>query len=133
MAILESIDSNKPFFIEPAQHDLDKQNSTLCMASVPTIELQGQDAQTFYNWVKDHWRETFERDLQGLATCTVNGPLLTTWLPLVTFRHEICCYGQPRENPVYAELMDRLWKLTREWRDAGVDLVYLSGCNIKKD
>jgi hypothetical protein len=127
MASISDINPFSPIILDPAQFVLDRPNVTVCMDTVGSIRLDGERAETFIFWVRKHWREDFEKDLQGLATDVDLGDLLTTWIPLVTLREDLCCRTLPRENQLVAELLDELRTLTREWRAAGVDTVFISG------
>lgn len=130
MATLEKIDLLGPVLLDPAQHDLDCHGSVKQVSGVDSITLTGADASTFYAWVAEFWKELFEQDLQGLSTSEEHGDLLTTWLPLVTFREGLCTYAGPRKRVATAALLDKLRTLTRHWRDNGVDEVYISGVDL---
>ncbi|WP_122665110.1 hypothetical protein [Pseudomonas viridiflava] len=128
MATLECIDRSGPVLIDPCQYDLDSWVILKPVPGVQPIELSGQEAKTFYQWVGKFWRTEFQKDLQGIATHVTHGDLLTTWIPLVTLREDMCCRSTPREDNDLCELLDKLRLLTREWRAAGVDTVCISGC-----
>jgi hypothetical protein len=98
------------------------------MEGIQDILLEAEDAETFYRWVANYWQSEFERDLQNLCESPIHGALLSTWMPLVTFREGICCRGLPKQEDAISALMERLRVLTREWRAAGVDTVYFHAC-----
>lgn len=130
MAKLERIDLLGPVLLDPTQYDLDCIGSVKQVTGVDSITLTGTDAATFYSWVAEFWTDLFEEDLQSLSTSEEHGDLLTTWLPLVTFREGLCTYAAPRKQVVMADLLDKLRTLTRHWRDNGVDEVYISGVDL---
>ncbi|MBA1280335.1 hypothetical protein [Stutzerimonas stutzeri] len=131
MAKLEQVERGGPVLIDPAQYDLDRWATTQSVVGVQPVELNGKDAETFFHWVAECWRPEFELNLQSLSRHETHGDLLTTWLPLVTFREDLCCRGTLRENEAIRKLLDTLRLLTREWRAAGVDTLYISGRDSK--
>lgn len=131
MATIDQIKSGSPVILDPAQHDLDRLVMLRTMESPTPITLQGEEAETFLRWAKEHWRAEFEQDLQGLCRHVEYGDLLTTSLPLVTFREDLCARAVPRQDEEMATLMDRLRQALREWRSSGVDTVCISGCDAR--
>jgi hypothetical protein len=127
MAQLEQIDQTLPLNITPFQRDLDAP----IMRHVDSLErivLEGDDVAHFLVWAQHpSWRSQFEGDLQSVTNDTQGRKLLTTWLPLVTFREQFCCGGRLMQDPAMEALMDRLRVTTRDWRAAGVDTVDISG------
>lgn len=128
MASMKQIDVTRPLVIESAQYKLDQRGVTAGVPGANDIVLEGEDAATFYAWVGSYWQPEFEHNLQSLCSDAAHGPMLTTWMPLVTFREEICCRGLPKQHEAISALMERLRGLTREWRAAGADTVYFHGC-----
>lgn len=124
---LGNIDVSLPIDLYPYQHDLDK-TLTSPVETLKPIILCGEDVALFLSWAKqDPWREQFERDLQAIANDAQGRKLLTTWIPLVTFRESFCSGGRQMQNTATQALMERLRLDTREWRAAGVDMVDVSG------
>ena len=128
MTSIKQIDLTRPLVIESAQYKLDESGVVMGVPGTQDIVLTGEDAATFYAWVVSYWQPEFEGNLQSLCSDAVHGPTLTTWMPLVTFREEICCRGLPKQDEAISALMERLRELTREWRAAGVDTVYFHSC-----
>ena len=129
MATLAQIKPDGPILLDPAQHDLDRPGVQVGAEGADTIRLDGAQAETFLRWVRVHWAPEFERDLQGLCVHEDLGGLLTTFVPFVTFREDLCCRTAPRKDAELAGLLDALRADTRAWRSAGVDTVSISGCD----
>jgi hypothetical protein len=127
MATLDQIDINQPLVIEAAKYEQDQHGVNVRVSGDESIVLIGEDAFAFYAWVMLYWQSEFERDLQGLVSSAINGPMLSASMPLVTFREDICCRALPNHHKTILALMERLRVLTREWSAAGVDTVYFHG------
>jgi hypothetical protein len=130
MASIIQIDLTRPLVLESAQYKLDQGGVTVGVPGTQDIILEGEDAETFFAWVLSYWKQEFEGNLLSLCTNAAHGPMLTTWLPLVTFREDICFRGFPIHHEAILALMERLRVLTRDWRAAGVDTVYFHGCRL---
>lgn len=127
MRMLDHIDVELPLEIVPMTQDLDVPMIGKT-DGLSAIVLQGQDVTTFLNWAKSTgWRGELERDLQSLSMDSQNRKMLSTWMPLVTFRTNFCGGGRQMQDEATQALMERLRFETREWRAAGCDLVDLSG------
>lgn len=126
MRALEQIDLTLPFEITPMVQDLDAPMIGP-VDGLDVIKLSGADTELFISWVKAHWRAELERDLQSISNDREGRALLSTWMPLVTFRTNLCGGGRQLQDDVMQELMERLRSQTRNWRLAGCDLVDLSG------
>lgn len=127
MARLEDIDQSLPVDLYPYQRDLDAPIMRI-VESVEPIILEGDDVVSFMAWATHtSWRTKFEEDMQSVANDAEGRKLLTTWLPLVTFREEFCCGGRHMQDQSMETLMERLRAATRSWREAGVDTVDISG------
>lgn len=127
MATLNDIDRTLPMGFAPRQHDLEVPVMRL-VDGIDPIVLAGEDIQLFLDWAgQSAYRESMESDLQCLAMDSQKRDLLTTWLPLVTFRESLCNGGRHLQNSKTQALMERLRMATREWRAAGVDTVDISG------
>lgn len=132
MATLKQIDVSLSLMLCPCQHDLDGP-ITRFVESVEPIILDGEDVTLFLAWAQqDGWRGQFEADLQSIANDSLGRKLLTTWMPLVTFRESFCAGGRQMQDPSTQALMERLRAATREWRTAGVDTVDVSGRAIQE-
>lgn len=132
MARLDQIKSESPFFIDPAQHDLDCPGMMSTMKSPERIALLGQDAIAFRRWIEESWRKEFEQDLQSLFADENGKDLLSTFLPLVTFMDDVCVRSSAHEDEETAPLMDRLRQELRSWRAAGVDTIFISGFDARE-
>lgn len=131
MASIDQVWCEGPVIIDPARCWLDRIGVIVGMDGAPALVLEGEKAKRFYDWVREYWRERFERDLQGLSTHPSYGPLLTTWLPLVTFREDLCARAEPRKDEALTELLDELRAAMRNWRAAGADTVFISGVDAR--
>jgi len=135
MASLDEIDQSLPLELWPYQHDLDGP-TTRPVESVAPIILEGADVALFLQWAKQEgWRERFECDLQSIANDAEGRKLLTTWIPLVTFRESFCAGGRQLQDADTQALMERLRGLTLNWRSAQVDTVDINGraiCIVEK-
>ena len=124
---LNQIDVRLPLDICPTQYDLDVP-VTMSVATVEPIILMGKDVALFLEWAQQEtWRAQLELELQSVTNDSKGRKLYTTWIPLVTFRENFCANGRQIQDPATQALMDRLRLASREWRDAGVDTVELSG------
>jgi len=127
MATIERIDLSLPVDLMPFQHDLNGPTIRPVNALAPVI-LEGADVALFLAWAKQPtWRHQFESDLQSLVNDAQGRKLLTTWMPLVTFRERFCNGGRHLQDESTQGLMERLRIATSEWRTAGVDTVEVSG------
>ncbi|HDR9068180.1 TPA: hypothetical protein QDA90_003488 [Burkholderia vietnamiensis] len=127
MSTLDAIDTDKPLTLTGYQHDLDAA-LTAPVGSLSQISLVGEDAERLLAWAaQPSWRSEFETDLQCIAQDSAGQPLLTTWIPLVTFREDFCAGGRHIQDGATQALMDRLRIEMRGWRDAGADTVDISG------
>lgn len=127
MRTLEEINLSMPLELWPYQHDLDCA-ITQPVDSVEPIILHGADVEAFLQWAKtDYWRPRFEEDLQSVAQDSEGRRLLTTWLPLVTFRESFCSGGRQLQSPDIQLLMERLREQSRSWRTLEVDTVDING------
>jgi hypothetical protein len=127
MATLEQIDSSLPLDLYPYQHDLDGA-VIRPVAELKPVILDGMDVALFLNWAKgEGWRAKFEEVLQSVANDSLGRKLLTTWMPLVTFRESFCSGGRHMQNAETSALMERVRVETKGWRTAGVDTVDVSG------
>lgn len=127
MATLEQINLALPLDLMPCQHDLDGP-VVRAVESVAPITLQGTDALLFMQWAKgESWRGLFEGDLQSIAEDGEGRKLLSTWIPLVTFRERFCAGGRQVQDADTQALMEHLRSLTMGWRAAQVDTVEVSG------
>jgi hypothetical protein len=128
MSTLEQIDRNKVLQFEPYQHD----GNYIPVENLDTIIIEGDNVGLFLDWVSgETWRPVLEQELYSMFEDD-QGPLLTTWLPLVTFRNSLCGGGRNMQNTATQKLMDYIVESTRGWRDAGCDEVYISGYLIIK-
>lgn len=130
MATLEKIDRQQPLDITPYQHDLDRPSLNFCDGASGVV-LTGQDVALFLAWAA-RWRPELEKDLQSIAQDSDGNALLTTWMPLVTFRESFCAGGRHEQDAATRGLMERLRSDLREWRGLGVDTVDISGRVFKK-
>lgn len=127
MASLDEINAALPIELRPYQHDLDGPVSRPVESLAPII-LEGGDVTLFLKWAKqDSWRVRFESDLQSIENDAEGRKLLTTWLPLVTFRESFCAGGRQIQDAETQALMERLRGLTLNWRSAQVDTVDING------
>lgn len=127
MATLEQIDLSHPLELYPYQHDLDVAFTRPVETEKPII-LKGADVELFLSWAKqDGWRHHFEEDLQSVAQDQEGKPLLTTWMPLVTFREHFCLGGRNLQDSDTRILMERIREQTKNWRASQVDTVDISG------
>lgn len=127
MRTLEEFDLSMPLELWPYQHDLDAAISQP-VDSVEPIILMGADAEAFLQWAKtDYWRPRFEEDLQSVSQDFDGRKLLTTWIPLVTFRESFCSGGRQLQGEEIQLLMERLREQSRSWRALEVDTVDVSG------
>ncbi|WP_338924586.1 hypothetical protein V0M98_33765 (plasmid) [Pseudomonas silesiensis] len=131
MAKLAQIDVTKTLIISSAHHRLIQRDVIAGVPEAKEIVLEGQDAATFYAWVGSYWQREFERNMNHQCNDDVHGPMLATWMTLVTFREEICCRGLPKQDEVISALMERLRALTCEWRASGVDTVYFHASKLQ--
>lgn len=132
MASLEMIDRTKRIDINPYQQHLDKAIFSP-VDGLQSITIEGDDVEHFLDWAScDTWRQVIESDLQPLANDLEGKPLLDAFIPLVTFRYQFCVEGRQIQDDATQKLMDRLYTATREWRDAGCDLVDIAGYQIVK-
>jgi len=124
----EEIDDDLPLVIDPFQQDLNEY-IIVGLADIERVTLEGADVKLFLAWAKvQRWREVFEEDLSALAVDAKGRDLLSVHLPLVTFRNQFCGGGRPLQDAATQALMERLRFQTLHWRDAGCDLVCVSGC-----
>lgn len=127
MRTLDEIDLSMPLELRPYQHDLDYaviQPAT----SVEPIILQGADIEVFLQWAKtDYWRPRFEEDLQSISQDYEGRALVTTWMPLVTFRERFCSGGRQLQEAETQVLMERIREQSRSWRSLEVDTVDITG------
>ena len=127
-ANIEDIDLTKPVYLTNVTHDLDRPMLRVVESST-SISLPGEEGLLFIDWVKQtRWRSLIEADLQCLSQDGETGePLLTTEIPLVVFREQLCAGGRHMQDARTADLFDRLRSLTRNWREAGGDTVTIAG------
>ena len=124
---LDDIDETLPISLFPVQHDLDHP-MTDGVVGAETVNLIGDEVRLFLTWAKSPtWRASLEEDMQGIAQTDDGHPLLTTWMPLVTFRETFCGGGRMLQDEATQKMMERLRAASREWRAAGVDTVDISG------
>ncbi|GAB0154651.1 hypothetical protein [Marinobacterium sp. BA1] len=127
MATLEDINPSMPLELWPYQHDLDAAITQPVDAIEPII-LQGADVEAFLQWAKtDYWKPRFEEDLQCISQDSEGRNLLTTWMPLVTFRERFCSGGRQLQSSEIQVLMERIRAQSRNWRSLEVDTVDISG------
>ncbi|TES61107.1 hypothetical protein E2P84_43840 [Burkholderia cepacia] len=127
MSTLEEICTDKPVTLTAYRHDLDLP-LTVPVAPLSQISLIGDDASRFLAWAaQPGWRSAFETDLQCIAQDGAGQPLLTTWMPLITFRESFCAGGRQLQDNETRSLMTRLRAEMRAWREAGADTVDVSG------
>jgi hypothetical protein len=127
---LDQLDNMLPLTIDPYQCDLDRVSMRIVEGLAPIV-LAGDDVKVFLAWVAGPpWQEKFEEDLQSLANDGEGRELLTTCVPLVTFRESFCAGGRHMQDIPTQVLMESLRAQTRSWRDAGVDTVVVSGCKL---
>lgn len=128
MRTLEDLDLSRPLYLSPYQHDLDASIIVVPVDSLEPIILEGDDIEAFLQWAKiDYWRPRFEEDLQSVSQDSEGRQLLTTWIPLVTFREVFCSGGRDLQGEKTKILMDRLREQTKGWRALEVDTVDVSG------
>lgn len=128
MRTLEDLDLSRPLYLSPYQYDLDASIIVVPVDSLEPIILEGDDVEAFLHWAKiDYWRPRFEEDLQSVAQDSEGHKLLTTWIPLVTFREVFCSGGRHLQEEKTQILMDRLREQTKGWRALEVDTVDVSG------
>lgn len=120
-----------PLFFDPAQFDLDRPGHLAVVSGLKPVVLEGDEAQAFLHWAAGRWKSAFERDLQKLCRHESWGDLLTTTLPLVSFREHYCTMALA-DDPEGSALLGRLRDETRGWREAGVDTVIISGAEDSK-
>ncbi len=124
---LEHIDAALPLELCPCQHDLDGPGIRSVELQAPIV-LLGHEVVLFLEWAKqESWRGQFERDLQSIANDGAGRKLLTTWMPLVTFREGFCSGGRTMQDADTQALMERLRNQMMGWRSAQVDTVEISG------
>lgn len=132
--IIEYVDFSKPIIIEAAQHDLELRDIRRPLRDLKCIVLKDGDAEAFGKWVKKVWQTDFESFLQVVGggslkpTPEFNPPIMSTFLPLVTFRETIG-WLVPGDESDMGTIVQRLRLETRHWRDAGADVVYIH-CGI---
>ncbi|WP_226034341.1 hypothetical protein [Aquitalea palustris] len=123
---LEQLDVSRPLALE-ARHNTGFMSDLVEGLHVP-LQVAGAEAQTFLAWAgSTGWRRQFERDLQCIAQDEEGQPLLTTWMPLDTFREQFCRQGLAQQDPAIPALMQRLLDATASWAAAGANEVDLSG------
>lgn len=125
MATLEMINWAMPVYVEARQHD-QAEPMIRSLESVERIKLEGVEANTFSKCASVAWRSNIEADLQCLCADDI-GELLSSFVPLVTFREDMCRRSAARQDMAAQALTDKLTCLTSGWRDAGADLVCISG------
>lgn len=126
MGKIQRIDSSMPLTIDPFRRDLDKPIMR-GVENLQPVSVEGEDVGLFLDWMmQPPWRSLFETDLECIAE-REGRKLLSTTLPLATFRYGFCGGGRVAQDENTACLMDRIVAETRPWRDAGADTVVLSG------
>lgn len=126
--IIDYVDFSKPIIIEAAQHDLDLRDVRRPLRDLGCVVLKEGDAQVFGEWVKKVWQTDFESFLQVVGggslkrTPEFTPPIMSTFLPLVTFRETI---GWLVPSDEISAVVERLRLETKAWRDAGADVVYI--------
>ncbi|QOI07935.1 hypothetical protein [Pseudomonas savastanoi] len=126
MAKLSWIDLQGPVLIDPFRTNHDR-SITEPVEGQPSVELVGDAAHKFYEWVQRFWLDKFESDLQPLATHAEHGDLLTTGLPLASFIEDLCSRGERAQDQSTDKLLEMLSDRARAWQAAGADMVYISG------
>lgn len=129
---IEQISLEHPVILSPYFHDLDSP-SLLPAEKVEPIELSIDETALFVEWLSiPTWRSNAEEELQSIAQDAEGKPLLTTWMPLVTFRESFCSGGRNTQPEAMRTLMEKLRELTRGWRSCLVDTVDISGVLVLK-
>lgn len=129
---IEQISLEHPVILSPYFHDLDSP-SLLPAEKVEPIELSIDETALFVEWLFiPTWRSKAEEELQSIAQDAEGKPLLTTWMPLVTFRESFCSGGRNTQPEAMRTLMEKLRELTRGWRSCLVDTVDISGVLVLK-
>ena len=123
---LEQLDVSRPLELQ-ARHNTGFLSDLVEGLHAPLL-VAGAEAHAFLDWAGSaNWRSQFERDLQCIAEDEAGNPLLTSWMPLVTFREQFCRQGLGQQDPVIQALMQRLLDATAGWAAAGANQVDLSG------
>lgn len=123
MGLISEIDRTKAIMLSPFQYHLDNPGHLLSVDDVDPIRLSLSHSQSLIDWIasSSYWRAELERDLQCLAEDLEGHPLLTTWMPLTTFRNVFCSNTAITQD--LPDLSAYLYRSTRHWRDAGVEVV----------
>lgn len=128
---VENFDRDCAIELSPFQHDLDSPSYNY-VDGVDKIKLSLEETNLFLDWISESsWREKIEEDLQSIAQDENGTALVTTWLPLVTFRESLCGGGRQLQHKPMQDLMEKLRALTREWRGHQVDTVDISGALLE--
>lgn len=124
---ISEIDTSHEVSIWPLRHSLDGPSLEL-VDGLEGITLTPAEAKMFLGWIEGtSWKSKLEEDLQSGSQDSEGNPLLSTWMPLVTFREDLCAGGRHLQDDILISLMDRLRPSTRGWRELGVDTVVISG------
>lgn len=124
---LEDIDQTQAITLVPERHDLDHPLTDI-VDSLDCIVIDGPDVARFIRWAATvTWRPVFEAGIHSTSEDVVHRPLISTHIPLYTFRYEFCGGGRQAQDDETAALMDHLRARTRSWREYQVDLVGIDG------
>lgn len=134
MTNLEAIDWNENLRFIPCQMDLEDFvltpiDSYKPVENIPEISLHGDDLVDFMSYITASGvlRGLLESHLQCISRDNHNALLLTTWIPLVTMQHDICCCHAICQNNGTQRILKFLYTSVKGWRSAGVDIVEIVG------
>jgi hypothetical protein len=129
MASLEEIDQSRIVEFRACQYKDDNCIMLIGVEELPSIIINGADVALLLNlMMRDYWRNQWEEDLQSISMNENNEPLLTSWMPLVTFR-SMFCHAYPVDEGL-SMLLLQLRKKVNNWRDKGCEIVEFNGIKI---
>ncbi|WP_210498868.1 hypothetical protein [Vibrio crassostreae] len=123
MRTIEELDDGKVIELIGYQYYLDNPAHSTYVKDLEPIFLTPQEAKVFIGWAKScYYRRALEEDLQSIANDKDGNPLLTTWVPLTTFRNHMC-FATSQSPSETKKLLKSLYDRTITWRDKGVEEV----------
>ena len=119
---------DKPIVLTPMQYNLDSSCHLNHVDGTLKLTISDPlDAELLINWLNQrHWKERLVSQLQSISENLAGEPLLSTWVPLVELRYNICSLSPNGDKDIQA-LLTQIFTETRPWRDPGVDTVDITG------